>query len=134
MQAPLTERVRRVIRLRCPVCGGAPVFRGWLRGHQRCGACGYVFRRREAGYFLMAMGISYFATAAVAVATWFLLEFTAGVRSLAVVFWTTVVVAAAFSLWFSRYARLLWMTFDLIIDPPAAEDFQPSDPRMKDEG
>lgn len=45
----------RALRLRCPHCGGAPVFASWFRRRERCGACGLRFARTGADYFTGAM-------------------------------------------------------------------------------
>lgn len=38
------------MRLRCPNCGGGPLFRSWLRMHPQCPACGLRLERGEDGY------------------------------------------------------------------------------------
>lgn len=40
----------RAIRLRCPNCGGRPIFRSWFRLRQYCPVCGIPLERRESGY------------------------------------------------------------------------------------
>lgn len=40
----------RAIRLRCPNCGGKPLFDSWLRMRERCPACGLRTERGEDGY------------------------------------------------------------------------------------
>jgi uncharacterized protein (DUF983 family) len=40
----------RAMRLRCPNCGGGPLFRSWLRMHPQCPACGLRLERGEDGY------------------------------------------------------------------------------------
>jgi uncharacterized protein (DUF983 family) len=34
---------------RCPRCGEGPLFRGFLRTHERCEACGFDLRQAESG-------------------------------------------------------------------------------------
>ena len=92
---------------------------------EQCIACGYIFRRRESGYFLMAMAISYFVTAFVTMSTWFVLQFALKLQSRTAILSLTLALASLFPIWFFRYSRALWMALDLIIDPPAAEDFAP---------
>ena len=40
----------RAMRLRCPNCGGGPVFRSWFRMRPYCPACGLPLERGEQGY------------------------------------------------------------------------------------
>ncbi len=40
----------RAMRLRCPNCGGGPLFRSWLHMHSQCPACGLRLERGEDGY------------------------------------------------------------------------------------
>ncbi|MBK7715028.1 MAG: DUF983 domain-containing protein [Gemmatimonadetes bacterium] len=44
----------RALRLRCPACGGHPLFRGWLRMVERCPRCGLRTERGEQGYVVGA--------------------------------------------------------------------------------
>ena len=55
--------VLRALRLRCPRCGGAPLFRSYLSMHDACPACGLDFRQ-ESGYYVGAMWFNYGLTAA----------------------------------------------------------------------
>ena len=40
----------RAIRLRCPNCGGGPIFRSWFRMRPYCPACGLPLERGDQGY------------------------------------------------------------------------------------
>ena len=40
----------RALRLRCPNCGGSPIFEGWLRMRSQCPQCGLPLDRGEQGY------------------------------------------------------------------------------------
>lgn len=42
--------VWRAMRLRCPNCGGGPIFQSWLRMRTRCPVCGLALERGEEGY------------------------------------------------------------------------------------
>ena len=48
------EPFRRALLLRCPACGGGPVFLRWLRMAPACATCGLRFGRGEPGYWLGA--------------------------------------------------------------------------------
>jgi uncharacterized protein (DUF983 family) len=40
----------RAARLRCPNCGGGPIFRSWFRMRPYCPACGLPLERGDQGY------------------------------------------------------------------------------------
>src|SRR6185369_12449368 len=40
----------RALRLRCPNCGGGPLFRSWLHSRPHCPSCGLALERGEEGY------------------------------------------------------------------------------------
>jgi uncharacterized protein (DUF983 family) len=40
----------RALRLRCPNCGGGPIFRSWFRMRPYCPVCGIPLEREESGY------------------------------------------------------------------------------------
>src|ERR687897_2629020 len=53
MSSTLTRLVRlfwRAARLRCPNCGGGPLFVTWFRMRDRCPSCGLSLERGEEGY------------------------------------------------------------------------------------
>lgn len=44
----------RALLLRCPACGGRPLFQGWLSMRERCPRCGLRTERGEQGYVVGA--------------------------------------------------------------------------------
>ncbi|MEO8031977.1 MAG: DUF983 domain-containing protein, partial [Gemmatimonadota bacterium] len=40
----------RAIRLKCPRCGGGPLFKHWLKMRDHCPVCGLRLERGESGY------------------------------------------------------------------------------------
>jgi len=40
----------RAVRLRCPNCGGGPLFTSWFRLRHDCPRCGLLLERGEEGY------------------------------------------------------------------------------------
>jgi uncharacterized protein (DUF983 family) len=40
----------RALRLRCPNCGGRPIFRSWFRMRPYCPVCRIPLEREESGY------------------------------------------------------------------------------------
>lgn len=114
--------LRNVIRLRCPVCSKGKLFRSYLDTPAKCPECGFYFMR-ETGYFLPHAPIAYGATVLVAFSIWALL-WLLGVRSDALILTSMVAVGLLFGLWFNRYAKMLWLVFDLKMHPPVHEDFE----------
>src|SRR5262245_13383268 len=116
--------LRGFIALRCPVCDRGKLFRGYLDTPQRCSQCGF-FLFRESGYFLPHVAIGYGGTVLIALSVWPLLRYVFKVDSDAIILISMVTVAIAFGIWFIRYAKMIWLVFDLAIHPPTSEDFQP---------
>src|SRR5262249_40208696 len=58
--SPVT-RFARALTLRCPVCGGRPLFDSWFHMKAGCPSCGFALEREE-GYFSGAMAVNLIAT------------------------------------------------------------------------
>jgi uncharacterized protein (DUF983 family) len=113
------------LRLRCPACGGGPVFLRWLRISPACPSCGMRFTRGERGYWLGA----YFVNLMVAETIF------AAVLVLAL-WWTwpeppwdgiqyalaAAMIAAPVVIY--PFSHTLFLAFDLLMRPPTAEDFE----------
>jgi hypothetical protein len=90
-----------------------------------CPVCGYRFER-EPGYFIGSIYFNYGVTAGIEIAGYFALEMLFDLTFLQQVpIWLTYSVI--FPLWFHRYARSLWMAFDLSFSPPGERDFEVRD-------
>lgn len=107
--------ILRGLRLRCPACGEAKIFRGWLSMNDPCQSCGRKFDR-EPGYLLGSIYFNYGLTALLVVVFYFALYFTGTLtnnqRLIAL-----GILSLVFPLWFFRYARALWIAFDEKFDP-----------------
>jgi uncharacterized protein (DUF983 family) len=110
----------RSLRLRCPVCGEGKLFRGWFRMHDRCESCGFNFDRGP-GYWLGSIYVNYGLTAMIVTAAYFALFFT-DVLPQTSVLWLLTTFCVLFPLWFFRFARSIWMGFDLYFDPGQREE------------
>jgi uncharacterized protein (DUF983 family) len=110
------------MRLRCPLCGVGEMFRGWFRMNERCRSCGFKFER-ESGYFLGSIYINYGAAVLIAVVMHLLLEY---VWQVPIVLQAVILSAfvVAFGVLFFRWARALWLAFDLTFDPPQPGEFE----------
>lgn len=114
----------RALRLRCPHCGGGPVFLSWRRLVPSCPVCGLGFERGEQGYWL---GAYFFNLMAV--------ETVFGVWIMGVLWWTwpappwdlvqagsvVLMLVTPFALF--PWSKTLFLAFDLLVRPPEAEDF-----------
>jgi hypothetical protein len=93
------------------------VARTWFRLHPRCDHCGLDIQR-EPGFYLGSIYFNYGLTSLVLIVT-----------CVPAVLWQAVPVSVltplalafcvAFPLWFLRYARALWLGFDVYFDPQA---------------
>jgi uncharacterized protein (DUF983 family) len=105
----------RALRLRCPRCGRAPIFRGWFAMNDECEACGRRLNR-DAGYLLGSIYFNYGITAMLVLVMYFSMFFgdlLADHQRLLVL----SAFAVLFPTWFFRYARALWIAFDEHWDP-----------------
>jgi len=121
---------RRALRLRCPACGGGPVFLSWFQPAPSCPACGLRFERGEEGYWVGSYMFNIvaselcFAGAAIAVivGTWPSPP------------WTLITVGGValmllIPLVFLPFSKMLFLSFDLCFRPPVEADFSaPSEP------
>jgi uncharacterized protein (DUF983 family) len=112
----------RAIRLRCPVCGQGKLFRGWMRMHENCPKCGFHFERGP-GYWLGSIYVNYGLTAVLVTAGYFALFF-ADVWSPNTVLIVLTAFCVLFPLFYFRFARSLWIGFDVFFDPPTAKEFR----------
>jgi uncharacterized protein (DUF983 family) len=105
----------RAIRLCCPACGQAPIFRGWFAMHDACPACGRKFNR-DAGYLLGSIYFNYGVTGMIVVVAYFAMFFGDVLTD-----FQRLLVLTAFGIlfpaWFFRYARAFWIAFDERWDP-----------------
>ena len=105
----------RGLRLRCPRCGHAPIFRGWFRLLAACPLCGLRFER-EPGYFVGAIYLNYAATVLVALPGYFVLDYLFHFSLVGqLVLWGGFCIL--FPLWFFRYSKSLWLALDYFFDP-----------------
>jgi uncharacterized protein (DUF983 family) len=119
-----TALLYRALRLRCPHCGGGPVFVTWSRLLPNCPVCGLGLERGEQGYWL---GAYFFNLVAV--------ETVFSVWVVGFLLWTwpnppwrlfqatTVALMLVVPFAFFRYSKTLFLAFDLLVRPPSEEDF-----------
>ena len=107
--------LRRALRLRCPRCGRAPLFRRWFVMNTVCAVCDLRFERAQ-GYWVGAIYVNYAVTTMIAVAgylvLWRLADLTTAWQ---LALWVPFVVA--FPLWFFPYSRSLWLAVEYAVNP-----------------
>ena len=114
----------RAVRLRCPHCGGGPLFVGWARILPACPSCGLTLQRGERGYWLGAYFMGLVA-----------IEIVACGWLLGVMVWSwpdirwrflqvsTVAILLGTSVGFYQMSHTIFLAFDLLIHPVEADDF-----------
>ena len=118
------HRVRQILSsgmcLRCPRCTEGRMFSGMFRMRSACSNCHLKFER-EPGYFVGAMYINYSVTVLIVFGAYFGLDYFTGVSFIAnLVLWGTF--SALFPVFFFRYSRSRWLSFDYILNPSDRPD------------
>lgn len=114
----------RALRLRCPHCGGGPIFVTWSRLVPNCPVCGLGLERGEQGYWLGAYFFNLMLMEAVFAAwlgaflwlTWPSPPW--GLLHVATIGLMLVVPFVCFP-----WSKTLFLAFDLLVRPPTDEDF-----------
>jgi uncharacterized protein (DUF983 family) len=114
----------RALRLRCPHCGGGPVFVTWSHLVPNCPVCGLGFERGEQGYWLGAYFFNLMAMETV---------FSVWVVAFLLLTWptppwelfqiATLILMLIVPIMFFPYSKTLFLAFDLWVRPPTEEDF-----------
>jgi uncharacterized protein (DUF983 family) len=128
---PLSTLLLRALRLRCPVCGQGRLFRNWISMHPRCEHCNFCFERGP-GFWLGSIYVNYGLTALLTTAIFFGF-FLTDLLSADQLLWMLTAFCLLFPLWFFRYARSIWLAFDVYFDRPRASESQnePQDGRAE---
>ena len=116
------ELFGRALRLRCPACGGGPLYTSWFTMVPRCPGCELRLEREE-GYFLGAMllnlvvaeGLFIVGFAAALVLTWPRPPWN-------LLTWVSLVAVVLFPLALYPLSRTVWLALDLLVHPVQAEE------------
>jgi uncharacterized protein (DUF983 family) len=120
------RRVRlftRAIRLRCPNCGGGPLFRSWFRLRSHCPACGLPLERGEEGYQVGSYMFNIIASELLFAAiflTVLLLTWPDPPWELLQYGGMALMVLAP--LLFYPFSKTLFLAFDLVFRPPTSDE------------
>ena len=137
MASRIPQLYTRALRLRCPACGGGPVFVTWLRMCPSCPSCGLRYDREpEGGYWVGATTINLFATEAVfALAFVGALILTWPSPPWDLIVWGDVGLMIAFPIFFFPFSKTLFIAVDLTFRPREPGDFeQPLEPAARPSG
>lgn len=111
----LLTAVGRGLRLRCPRCGRAPLFRGAFAMNPACAVCDLQFERAQ-GYWVGAIYVNYAVTVALVMGGYLVLRSVTGLSTAwQLALWLPVV--ALFPVWFFRYSRGLWLAVEWALNP-----------------
>jgi len=115
----------RALRLRCPNCGGGPLFHSWFKPRKHCPACGLPLERGEEGYQVGSYMFNIIAA-----------ELIFAVLFLGIVLatwpnppWTelqiggiALMIIAPFI--FFPFSKTLFLAFDLVFRPPTKDELR----------
>ncbi|HEV2704565.1 MAG TPA: DUF983 domain-containing protein [Pyrinomonadaceae bacterium] len=114
MKATPLQVLRRSLRLRCPVCGGASIVERPFHVRHHCPACRALFKREE-GFFVGAIAINLVTTEAV-----ILLVYLASLPFVETHFQmllnVMLVLALVFPIVFYHHSWSLWLGFDHVVE------------------
>lgn len=108
------QRLKALLLQRCPVCLQGEVFTSLFGMHTHCPCCGIKYER-ETGYFLNSMFIGYAAGFLILVPTALVLA----LQNVSLLIFSTIIILETLLLTplIFRYARILWMHVDQLLDP-----------------
>src|SRR5262249_25020125 len=114
----------RAMRLRCPHCGGGPIFVSWSHLVPNCPVCGLGLERGERGYWLGAYFFNLMAVETVfSILVSGVFLYTWPDPPLGLLAITTPPPIVIFPVFFFPYSKTLFLAFDLLVRPPTDEDF-----------
>lgn len=116
----------RALRLRCPQCGGGPLFTSWFRMVGACPACGLRTERGEQGYIVGAYMFNIVAAeglwAVLFIAT---LAATWPAPPWNLLLWVGGAMMLVLPFLLYPFSKTLFLAFDLLFRPPADTEARP---------
>lgn len=110
----------RALRLRCPSCGGGPLFLSWLRMVDRCPRCGLRTGRGEEGYVVGAYMFNIIAAELIWGALFLaLLWRTWPAPPWELLTWGGGALMIAMPFLCYPFSKTVFLAFDLLFRPPA---------------
>jgi uncharacterized protein (DUF983 family) len=113
----------RALRLRCPVCGGRPIFLSWFAVCSSCPVCGFHLDRNEPGYWIGSYTVNLFATEG----AWALFFLSGMVATWPDVSWNALLygglaVGVLTPFFLFPFTKMFYLAIDLCFRPPEPED------------
>ncbi len=117
--------LRRALLLRCPNCGGGPIFRRWVVTEEACPDCHLQLDRGEADYFIGGYTVNFVVA-----------EFTIAAGAVAAVLltwpevpwntikWALIAFMIPFPIFTYPWSKSLWLAIDLIFRPLTLLDIE----------
>ncbi len=117
--------LRRALLLRCPNCGGGPIFRRWITAVEACPDCHLKLDRGETDYFIGGYTVNFVVA-----------EFTIAAGAVAAVFltwpevpwntikWALIAFMIPFPIFTYPWSKSLWLAIDLIFRPLTLLDIE----------
>lgn len=115
-EASKPSRLGALLRFRCPHCLRGAVFSGVWQMYEHCPLCGIRYER-ESGYFMNSIFIGYVLAFLILVPMMLVLYFRQ-VSAITFLIYVSIVATLLSPLVF-RYARVVWMHMDELMDPRA---------------
>lgn len=119
-RTPFDVSYKRALKLHCPRCGEGKLFAGWFTMNEQCEHCGLQYER-EPGYFLGSSYINYGWTSMSMMFAYLLLRYVLGYPN-EYVLPPLIAYIVIFPLVFFRYARAVWLAFDIYFDHTSLSD------------
>lgn len=114
----------RAVRLRCPNCGGRPLFAHWLQMRERCPVCRIRLARGEEGYQVGAYMFNMIAAELIFAAIFLaILVYTWPEPPWSPLLYGGIALMIILPVLFYPFSKTLFLAFDLVFRPPMPEDF-----------
>jgi uncharacterized protein (DUF983 family) len=121
----LWRMLGRAVLLRCPACGGGPVFLRWFRMAPSCPSCGLRFTRGEPGYWLGAYFINLVAAETIfSLLLGGILWWTWPNPPWGALVWELGIAMVLAPVAVYPFSHTLFLAVDLLFRPPAPEDYE----------
>ena len=113
----------RGLRLRCPNCGGGPLFSRWVKMEAACPRCHLLLDRGEADYFLGGYTVNFVVSellVVVGAALWIILTWPEVPWPL--ITWSLAFLVVLAPILFYPFAKTIWLALDLTFRPVTLAD------------
>ena len=113
----------RAARLRCPQCGGGPIFDSWLRMRRHCPQCGLPMERGEQGYQVASYMFNIIAAELIFAATFLgVLVGTWPTPPWDLLLYGGMALMVIMPFLFFPFSKTLFLAFDLTFRPAAPDE------------